>query len=283
MTRENDMEDFSFHGRKHIKRDYYNKTFSNPYFNRKAKSGRQFNTKLYIQVLTAVFLVYVIIYSSLFKVKEIEVQGTEMINPEEIRSLATGDINRMKLLIFPGRNLIFINSGKIEKEISAKYSLNKLEISKGWQKLNILVEEKTAYLIVNNGKSYYFIDAGGTITKELSAEDLNKYGVKFPTLFLNRDLKVGDAPISGRAINYALELNQAFKDNNIKIRGFESGEVDQLDAVTEAGWRAKFNINQPLSRSMDNLLLVLNKKLSGKKFEYIDLRFGDRVTFFPEK
>jgi len=277
------MEDFSFHGRRHIKRDYYNKTFSNPYFNKKAKSGRKFNTALYIQVLTALFLLYLIIYSDLFKVKTIEVQGTDMINPEEIRSLINGDINRMKVLIFPGRNMIFINSGKIEKEIGAKYSLNKLEISKSWQKLTVKIEEKAAYLIVNNGKSYYFIDASGTITKELTAEDLNNYRSKFTSLFLNKELKPGDKPISGRAVNYALELDQAFKNANIKVRGFESGEVDQISAVTEAGWKAHFNINLPIARSMENLLLVLNKKLAGKKFDYVDLRFGDRVTFSPDR
>lgn len=277
------MEDFSFHGRKHIKRDYYNKTFSNPYFKKKSGAGQKFNTKLYIQALTAIFLIYLIIYSDLFKVKSIEVQGTDMINPSDISALAETGINRRKMLIFPGRNLIFINSGKIKNEIAAKYSLNKLEIEKSWQKLTVRVEEKEAYLIVSNGKAYYFIDAGGTITKELTADDLNKYSGKFPLLSLNKDISIGDKPISDRAVNYALDLNQEFKAAGIKVKGFESREADQLTVLTEAGWKAHFNINVSLSRSVENLLLVLNKKLAGKKFEYIDLRFGDRVTFFPDK
>ncbi len=277
------MEDFSFHGRKHIKRDYYNKTFFNPYFNKKAKAGLKFNTKMYIRVLTAVFLAYLIIYSSLFKVKAIEVQGTDMINPDEIRALVDSDINKTKLLVFPGRNLIFINSNKIQNDISAKYSLDKLQVIKGWQKLTVSLQEKAAYLIVSNGKSYFFIDADGTITKELNADDLNKYQTKFPSLIINKDLKVGDSPVSGRAINYALELNQTLKSTGVKVKGFESGEVDQITVDTVAGWKAYFNINLPMQQSVDNLLLVLNKKLAGKKFDYIDLRFGDRVTYFPDK
>ena len=55
------MDDYSFQGRKHIKRDYYNKTFSNPYFKKTVKDRSKFNTKLYIQALTAVFLLYLII------------------------------------------------------------------------------------------------------------------------------------------------------------------------------------------------------------------------------
>jgi len=276
------IEDYSFHGRKHIKRDYYNKTYSNPYFKAKQKFGQKFNTKLYIEVLTAIFLIYLIVYSALFKVKTVEVRGTDMISPEEIRALVNNDINRWKLFIFPGKNLLFINTGKIKNEISAKYSLNKLEITKGWQKLSVALEEKAAYLIVDNGRSYYFLDANGTITKELSANDLNKYKGKFPELSLIKVLKVNDQPISGRYVSYILELDQALKSAGIKVKGYESGGVDQVTVLTEPGWKAHFNINNPVSRSMENLLLVLNKKLAGKKFEYVDLRFGDRVTYFPE-
>jgi len=277
------MDDYSFQGRKHIKRDYYNKTFSNPYFKTTVKNGSKFNTKLYIQALTAVFLVYLIIYSDLFKVHAIEVQGTDMINPQEIEAIADGEIKHLKMFIFPGRNLLFVSANDIEKLISAKYSLNSLKIKKGWQKINIIIEEKPAHIIAENRDSFHFIDALGTVTKELTADDLNKYKGKFPSLSFAKALNINDKPISDRAVNYVLELNEAFKASNIKVRGFESGEVDEIFVVTEAGWKAKFNINLSLSRSMENMLLVYNKKLIGKKFDYIDLRFGDRVTYFPEK
>lgn len=277
------IEDYSYHGRKHIKRDYYNKTFQNPYFNRKEKSGYKFNTKLYIQILTVVFLIYVIIYSDLFKVKTVEVQGTDMINPEEIRTIVNNNINHQKLLLFPGRNLIFINSNKITNDIKARYALNKLEINKGWQKLTIVVEEKVANLIAYNNNSYYFIDSSGTITRELSAEEINKYRSKFPLLYINKDLKVSDKPISDRAVNYVLELDKALKAKGLKIRNYESGEVDQVNVLMEANWRAYFSINTALSTAVDNLMLVLTNKLANKKFEYIDVRLADRVSYFPDK
>lgn len=276
------IDDFSYHGRKHIKRDYYNKTFVNPYKKQK-KLGPQFNTKLYIQTLSVIFLVYLIIYSDLFKVQNVTVQGTDLISPQEIEAIVKAEINRQKFLIFPGRNLIFINSGKLKKNLEAKYSFNKLEINKSWQALNVKVEEKVANLIVKTNQSYYFIDSSGTITKELTAEDINQHQGKFPLLQLNQEIKVNDKPISARAVNFVLELDKSLKDNKLKPKYYESGEVDQVTAKMEAGWEARFNINTSLSQSMENLLLVLNKKLAGRKFDYIDLRFGDRVTYFPEK
>lgn len=278
------IEDYSFHGRKHIKRDYYNKTFQNPYFNRKhQKIGAKFNTKLYIQILTAGFLVYLIIYSNLFKVQAIEVHGAEMINPEEVRLMADKEIDRLKLLIFPGRNLIFINSNRIANQINSKYALEKLEITKGWQKIDIEMQEKVVNLIGFNKNSYYFIDSSGTVTKELSAGEINQYREKFPLLYFDKELKVSDVPVSDRVVSYILELDKELKSRNIKIRNYESGEVDRVNALTEAGWRAYFSVNVTLSVAIDNLSLILEKKLSGKKFDYIDLRLADRVSYFPEK
>ena len=277
------IDDYSYQGRKHIKRDYYNKTFQNPYFNRKEKIGPKFNTKLYIQILTVVFLIYLIIYSDLFKVKTIEVQGTDMISPEEIRTMVNEEISHMKLLIFPGRNLIFINKNKIAGKIKIKYSLNKLEINKSWQKIDVKVEEKVANLIAYNNNAYYFIDSSGTVTKELSAEEINKYKTKFPALYMNKDLKVSDRPISDRAVNYILELDKALQAKGIKVRNYESGEVDQVNVLTEANWRAYFSINTTLSTAVENMMLVLTKKLVGRKFDYIDVRLADRVSYYPEK
>jgi cell division septal protein FtsQ len=277
------IDDYSFHGRKHIKRDYYNKTFQNPYFNRKQqKLGTKFNTKLYIEIMTAGFLVYLIIYSSLFKVKEITVQGTEMINSEEIRLIADREIGRLKLFVFPGRNLIFINNKKIANQINAKYALENLEINKSWQRIDIKVVEKVVNLIAFNSNSYYFIDSSGAVTKELSAEEVNAYRQKFPLVYFDKELKISDKPISDRAVNYILELDKELKAQGIKVKNYESGEVDRVNLLTDGGWRAYFSINTTLSTAVENLMTVLNKKLTGKKFEYIDVRLADRVSYYPE-
>lgn len=275
------IEDYSFHGKRHIKKDYHGRTFSNPYFNRKQKPLTTFNIKLYIQILTALFLLYVIIYSDLFKVRTVEVTGTDMINPAEIQQLIENNINHSRWLIFPGRNLIFVSAKKIKADINAKYSLSKLEVNKKWQKISVSVEERVAYLIVNNGRSYYFIDAGGLVTKELTAEDLMKYQGKFPELFINQDLKIGDSPISSRAVNYIIELDKALKAANLKVAKYESGGADQINVYMATGWKALFSINNPLNISMENLSLAMAKKLQGKKFDYVDLRFSDRVIYSP--
>lgn len=276
------VKDYSLYGKKHLKRDYYNKTFSNPYFNRQIKNKSAFNVKLWIQVLTVLFLIYLIIYSGVFSAKSIEINGLELINQTEFENLIKGELEGRRWLIFPADNLIFVSSKKIRRSIESSYALDKLQINKSWQKLTIELEEKIIYLIVNNNKSYYFIDAFGIVVKELSADDLSSYREKFPLLYLDRDLNISEQPISGRMVSYIIELDKVLKEKGIKPVRYQSGEVDQVIVDTEAGWQAYFSINNSLSLSIENMMLLLEKKLSGRKFDYIDLRFGDRAIYFPE-
>lgn len=276
------VTDYSYQGRRHIKRDYYNKTFKNPYFNKETPLGKKFNTKLYIQVLTVLFLVYVIIYSDLFKVQNIEIVGNDLIPAEEIKSIAEQEVYRWKLLLFPGRNLIFVNSKKIEKKLSEKYSFEELKINKGWQKLIINIKEKPANIIINNSKNYFFIDASGVVIKELTVEETNNYLNKFPMVELNQDLTIGTSIVSSRVVNYILELDNNLKNSKYKVKKYSINEVDQIIVYMEGEWRAFFSVNTSISASLDNLRVVLDQRIKGKKFEYVDLRLMDRVIYFPE-
>lgn len=276
------VTDYSYQGRRHIKRDYYNKTFKNPYFNKETPLGKKFNTKLYIQVLTVLFLIYVIIYSDLFKVQNIEIVGNDLIPAEEIKSIAEQEVYRWKLLLFPGRNLIFVNSKKIEKKLSEKYSFEELKINKGWQKLIINIKEKPANIIINNSKNYFFIDASGVVIKELTVEETNNYLNKFPMVELNQDLTIGASIVSSRVVNYILELDNNLKNSKYKVKKYSINEVDQIIVYMEGEWRAFFSVNTSISASLDNLRVVLDQRIKGKKFEYVDLRLMDRVIYFPE-
>lgn len=276
------VEDYSYRGnqnRRHVKRDYFNKSYSNPYFDRQTETKAKFNTKLYVKVLLAIFLFYIIIYSDLFRIKEIDVQGTDMIDSGELASLVDGKARGVRWLIFPKRNLIFFNSKDLEKEISGKYLLDSLDIDKGWQKITVKIEEKAAYLIYDNLQAKYFLDSTGAITRQLTIEDINKYKEKFPTVYVMQDVKVGDKPVSARFVNYILELDKALKAAGIKIKNYEGGGVDQVNLVSPDGWRAYFSLNMPMSQAIENLSAVLSQKLRGKRFDYIDLRSGDKVYY----
>ena len=129
-------------------------------------------------------------------------------------------------------------------------------------------------------KSQYFLDVNGAITKEISNDEISKYGQRFPLVYIMQEVKVGDKPVSARFVNFVLELDKVLKESGIKVKNYEGGGgVDQVNLITIDGWKVFFSLNVPLSQSIENLNLILSKKLKNKKFEYIDLRNGDKVYY----
>ncbi|MFA6919265.1 MAG: hypothetical protein WC244_04150, partial [Patescibacteria group bacterium] len=121
------IEDYSFNpegeSKIQVKKDYQKKRFINPYFDRFSKG---FNTKLYLQIFLVIFLVYAIFYSDCFRVKSIDVQGTDLISPDELKQVVMSELNHWTWYLFPSNNILFINKNNLKQEISKKYALEDL-------------------------------------------------------------------------------------------------------------------------------------------------------------
>ena len=199
------IEDYSYNSegesKIQVKKDYQKKRFVNPYFDRFSKG---FNTKLYLKIFLVIFLVYVIFYSDGFRVKSIDVQGTDLISPDELRQVIMQDLSHWTWYLFPSNNILFINKNHLREEIAKKYALEKLEIHKGWQKLSINLKEKVSYLLIHNQTSYYLVSSDGIATKEVAQADLKNRLGKLPLVINNKDIVIGGNVLSAKKVNYIL-------------------------------------------------------------------------------
>ncbi len=275
------IEDYSFNSegesKIQVKKDYQKKRFFNPYFDRFSKG---FNTKLYLQIFLVLFVIYAVFYSDCFRVKSIDVRGTDLIAPDEIRQLIWQDLSHWTWHLFPSNNILFINKNNLKSEISKKYALEKLEIHKGWHSLSINLKEKVSYLLVYNSKSYYLISNDGIATKEVAQSDLQNRLGKLPLVIDNKDINIGSAILPAKKVNYILELNKQLPTAGFKITSYENRTGDDVAAVTSEGWSMTFDFNLSISDSINNLKLVLNQKIKDRKgLHYIDLRFGNKVFY----
>jgi len=261
--------------RQNIKKDYQIKRFVNPYIEKKSK---KFNTKLYLQVILAVFLIYVIFYSDLFKVKNINISGLDIISEGEIKPLIESKLSGWKFLIMPADNMLFINKDDIKRDINAKFRLQELSVKRAWRGLNVNLKEDVSYVIIFNGK-FYFADGDGIVQKEMDSEQVRSYWDRFPILNVTQsEINMGDHIISKRIIGYVLDLDKQLKAVGIYPKGYESSGPDQVNLVAREGWKAYFDTGSDIKASVENLQLILKEKVPDtNQLEYIDLRFGDKV------
>lgn len=277
-----DFANQEYQSKMKIKKDYNIRGFVNPYFGNKKPEGKKggFNTKKYLKILAVIFLAYLVIYSDLFKVKTIEVNGTDMIDKAELKQLISDQISHRRWLILPQDNLLFLSKRQIVSKINVQYALADLKIDRGWHKLTINIVEKVSYLIVYNKQKFFFADNRGVITKEITQEEATRYWTKFPILNVSRDTNIGDTIVSEKMVSYILQLNEKIKALGIEINGFENEEEFGAILVAKAGWRAKFDINSDLDLAIENMQIVLKEKIKDlNNLQYIDLRFGNKVFY----
>jgi hypothetical protein len=272
------MEDYSYGESKiQVRKDYKEKSFSNPYFDR---FKRGFNTKLYLKILLLVFLVYVFIYSDCFRIKNVEITGTDLIPQKEIQSVVGNYLHRWTFFLVPKNNLIILNKGAIKNEILKKYSVESIEVKRGWQSLKINIKEKICYLILFNQKNYYYIGLDGTVIKQLSADDVAQRINQLPTININYDINTGDKVFSDKKINYILSLDEKLREQKLKPKSYEDRGVMEMTAVFSEGWQAYFDTEADIGISVDNLKLILNTKVKDRKaLQYVDLRMGDKIYY----
>ncbi|MDO8669599.1 MAG: hypothetical protein Q7K65_04875 [Candidatus Buchananbacteria bacterium] len=279
------IKDFSNNNYKskiRIKKDYRRKKFVNPYFSNSSKkeAGSGFNTKLYLKIILAIFLVYVIIYSDLFKIQTIEVNGAELINQIELEQIVDEQLNTWRWFVLPQKNLLFVSKKKIAEAISKKYGLDNIEINRGWKKITINIKEKISYLIINSNEKLFFTDKQGIVIREVPEEEKDKYLGEFPILNTTQEINIGTEALSPQMVDFILRLDEKIKSFNIEIKNYESGGLTEVTLITKIGWRAHFDINNNFDTSIENLQMVLNQKVKDQNsLEYIDLKFGDKIYY----
>lgn len=120
--------------------------------------------KYVILIILFIIVILVTMFSPLFNIKNIVVNGNEKVTQNEIISLSQIQI---------AQNTFKLNKNKIKEQIKQNAYINKVNINRKLPStIEIVVEErKTAYLLEYAG-SYVYVDKNGYIL-EISTEKLN--------------------------------------------------------------------------------------------------------------
>ncbi len=154
---------------------YHKKNFRNPFFSTQIRKTPSRLKKIYKYLLIGgtVLILYILFFSPLFKINKIEINGTQMINPQDIQSVAIEQLNKKRLILFPQDNFFFLSKGQLEERINTKYALKNLELKKRRKKLIINIEEKVSGIVWVTGEQYFFADLEGTIIREIPTDELD--------------------------------------------------------------------------------------------------------------
>ncbi len=272
------MDDYSYGNSKiQIRKDYKEKQFSNPYFS----GNKKFNTKLYLKIMFVIFIVYVFIYSDIFRIHKFEVTGNDLISQNEISDSISNYLSKNYFLIIPKDNMIFFSKESIKNDIMNKYVLEDVNVKRGWQSLGINITEKICFLIVFDQKNYYYLSLDGTVLRQLPQDELGIRSDQLPTIIYDKEIFIGEKILTDKKINFILDLDEMIKEASLVPKSYESRGVLDVAVIIDPGWKAYFDINSNIEKSVENLEIIIKNKISDlRNINYIDLRTGDKVYYF---
>lgn len=244
-------------------------------------------------------LTYLVIFSNLFQVEEIQIKRNQKVKNQDIlgivepkaeRSLRAGSIK-----VFSSKSLFLINSRDMEEELLARFpQIGEVHIKRGLPRtlvVEVREREPFAEICQPSGECFVVDQEGVAFEKSAILKDeesgLKVLEVKRQGLVLwlaqERDMRLGKQAI---ILDYLQAVDAVHRNLEQQLElGIDKitlAKDNRLNIKIEQGFKLYFNIDRNIENQLFNLGLVLEEKISAEELlglEYIDLRFGNRVYY----
>ncbi len=265
-----------FLSRRRRKRDYFIRSSTNPFFNKRKKYNLFKLLNFVLLILIVGVSAWLFFFSNIFTINEIEIKGGRPINQAIVKEIVKNALDQKKWLIIPQNNIILLNKKDLSEKIQKELVLADLQIKKaGRNKIIIKIKEKpeVAYLF-NQGK-IFSVDQDGilvNVIEELSTSTIDKMIVYYN----DRNLGVGEQ-LDGDIIKNLQQLYQNWQKTNLPTINYVliDDSVDRYIQInTKDGFKVYLSRQYDQNKQLNNLKKLIRTKLKDKldQIEYIDLR-----------
>lgn len=288
-----------------IKRQSYNqrnkKSFSSSF---RAPKKENKGKTIFIFCLIGLFIIalaitYLVFFSNFFKIKDIEVSGSNSRN-DVVKSIVEEQVNGNSGL-FSQKNIIIFNKARLLNNLS-EFNFSSISVNKNiWKRHLILkINEREEALLYLEAEKYYFLDNAANVIKSNDActasttENCLKIDDNFrkenflPIIENHSDMaRISEdqkyAKIDEEYLNFSFKLYNDLNDSSefgfkkINLDGEYNTIKVQLNNNLELYFSLKNDYNEQISKFF-TLSRERASDLSGKK--YIDLRYGDKIFYY---
>ncbi len=221
-------------------------------------------------------------FSRFFQVEGSEISGNEKVSSESLENILKKEVGK-KILFFPSKSIFFTNPDKIKERILQEFpQIAEVNLKRNFpNKISIQIEERKPIAIFcqrQDAENCFLIDEKGLIIDSVIEDTF-----KFPKIIGNiESSNLGTKVIERNYLETILEIKRKLsQDQQIEIREFVPSEK-KLTVFTSEGWQIFFDPLGDISDQILNLTILLKERIPPENrgsFDYIDLRFGNKVYF----
>ncbi len=156
------------------RRENYSRSKITEYFSKTAKLKWQTRVLILFLAFVCMYFVYIILFSSYFKINQIIVEGNEEISTQEIIEKCEEILNKRRLIFFKNNNYFLFSPDKAEQSLAQDYLFNYLQVEKKYfSTLFIKLEERPYKLFYTIDNRNFLVDEQGILISQVAppAED----------------------------------------------------------------------------------------------------------------
>lgn len=226
--------------------------------------------------VTVAGIAYLVIFSGVFNVSQINIQGTKEVSSEEVRKNIE---EKLGAELFKN-NIFLFDTDSTSRELRKKYALKDIKIKKHYPaQIDVSLDEYVIELNWLSEGKYYFIDEKGKI---VGVDTKLRENIPIVEDKKNVPVEVGKSLTTRDFINFIKYLNQNFSSiQNAKITKIEINEsFNEINVYSSLGFYIVFDTTRDPAQEIKNVQTALaSKEITGKKITYMDMRIKNKVFY----
>lgn len=213
-------------------------------------------------------------------ITEVVASGGETIDHVAVEELAQGVLDGMYVGFIPRRFAWWYPEREVYEKVSAIERIHTVVLSReGGTQLRITYDEYIPYALwCSDDEQCVFInDAGYAFAHapKLSGGSFLRF------ITTGREAKVGEVSLEEDILVTSRTVVELLAKQNWFVSHVEVDQVGDVFLKVVGGGELKVNVKEPAEQTVENLFVILTsdqfKHLGPGKFQYIDLRFGEKV------
>lgn len=285
------MDLYQYHKRPGFEQQYARKHKSKRLIEFLREETKKLKLKLIFAIVLVVIgaLVYFLYYSSVFKIKNVNITGNVNLQAAEVRQTIEDSLKKNRWLILPQNNYFILNQQLIKKDFQDKYPLGDLKIDQKFPAtLNIEVNEKVGQFIWKIQDRLYLMNLDGYLVRELPVKEI--VNSNLPEILdlsgsSSSTISFTEQTLPKPMVDLVFNVFNNFKDYSlpgIELASFrlDSPKADFLKLVTKQGYEIHVNNDLSLEEQFGKLKASIEqKKIDLAKVQYINLRIAGQVIY----
>ncbi len=274
---------------------YTSKKYSNPFFDKKrqrkykkVKLSSKRKIIFFVLFLLSLGLIYFFLYSGFFAIKNIKTVTTDnsgRINNEEIKNIASEEINSGWFVLLPQKNIFLFNVKNLQDNLNRKYAFEKLTIDKKLPNTIVIAyKEKNYSFIWQEREKNFYIDDSGYVIKE--AEDKEIENKQYPHIENKSNIFIDNQhiPAAKEFLSYVNNIEATIKENapDFKIEKFIfTNKQTRVEVKLKRGPIIIFSSKRAAGEQFKKVLIIKQETLQDDFFKkkYFDVRIGSSVYY----